>query len=31
MFGLPGILGTLADLGVVVIGFGLIIFVHEGR
>ncbi len=29
MFGLPGILGTLADLGVVVIGFGLIIFVHE--
>ncbi len=29
MFGLPGILGTLADLSVVVIGFGLIIFVHE--
>lgn len=29
MFGLPGIFGTLADLGVVVIGFGLIIFVHE--
>jgi regulator of sigma E protease len=29
MFGLPGPLGTLADLGVVVVGFGLIIFVHE--
>lgn len=29
MFGLPGILGTLADLGVVILGFGLIIFVHE--
>ncbi|MFI4897335.1 MAG: site-2 protease family protein [Phycisphaerales bacterium JB059] len=29
MFGLPGTLGTLADLGVVVVGFGLIIFVHE--
>lgn len=29
MFGLPGLIGTLADLGVVVLGFGLIIFVHE--
>ncbi|MEQ8769817.1 MAG: site-2 protease family protein [Phycisphaerales bacterium] len=29
MINLPGILGTLADLLVVVIGFGLIVFVHE--
>ncbi len=29
MFDLPGYLGTLANLIVVIIGFGLIVFVHE--
>ena len=29
MFDLPGIFGTLANLLVVIIGFGLIVFVHE--
>ncbi len=29
MIELPGILGTIADLLIVVIGFGLIVFVHE--
>lgn len=29
MFGLPGILGTLSDLAMVVIGFSLIILIHE--
>jgi len=29
MFDLPGIFGTLANLIVIIIGFGLIVFVHE--
>jgi regulator of sigma E protease len=29
MFNLPGVLGTLANLAVIVVGFGGIIFIHE--
>lgn len=29
MFDLPGVLGTLANLAVIVLGFGAIIFIHE--
>ncbi|USN99464.1 MAG: site-2 protease family protein [Phycisphaeraceae bacterium] len=29
MFGLPGILGTISDLLAVIVGFGLIVFLHE--
>lgn len=29
MFGIPGVVGTILDLLVVVLGFGLIVFLHE--
>lgn len=29
MFDLPGVFGTLADLTVIIVGFGAIIFIHE--
>ncbi len=29
MFGIPGLIGTLLDLLVVILGFGLIVFLHE--